>query len=156
MTYQIVKTYFLTNKGTGTCLTRHSTSHLQQRGFNTALIWPKSNSSPGRATDFDQCSSSLTELSLFCLLVKRIVFNMGTTKKIILFPASDRLLENVATGNIFWVIWRRLFKKSWLEVSESVAEFTFGTGIHCFVWSKSVARPGHQINRVGMGDTVYM
>ena len=53
MTYQIVKTYFLTNKGTGTCLTRHSTSHLQQRGFNTALIWPKSNSSPGRATDFD-------------------------------------------------------------------------------------------------------
>ena len=36
---------------------------------------------------------------------------MGTTKKLILFPTPDRPLENVATGNIFWVIWRRLFKK---------------------------------------------
>jgi hypothetical protein len=40
---------------------------------------------------------------------------MGTTKKLILFPTPDRPLENVATGNIFWVIWRRLFKKFWLS-----------------------------------------
>ena len=27
----------------------------------------------------------------------------------LLFPPPDRLLENVVTGNIIWVIWRCLF-----------------------------------------------
>jgi len=39
----------------------------------------------------------------------------GQNKNKKLFPAPDRLLENVATGNIFWVIWRRLFKQFWLS-----------------------------------------
>ena len=34
------------------------------------------------------------------------------------------------------------YRKSSLQVSNTVPEFTFGTGLHCFIWrSKSVARP---------------
>jgi len=56
----------------------------------------------------------------------------------------------VATGNIFWGDLTMFFflyfgyRKSWPEVSDTVPEFTFGTGLHCFIWSTSIAQPGQE------------
>ena len=33
---------------------------------------------------------------------------------------------------------------TWPEVSDTVPEFTVGTGLHFFIWSKSIARPGKE------------
>ena len=77
------------------------------------------------------------------------IFNVleGQNKNKLLFPAPDRLLENVVTGNIIWVIWRCLFCLL-SELPDRKFPILFqnlvGTGLHCFIWSKSIARPGKE------------
>lgn len=61
-------------------------------------------------------SKILQEFCIIFFLQVLLLYCLGLRYLIIcLFPAPDRQLENVATGNIFWVIWRRLFKKIWLS-----------------------------------------
>jgi hypothetical protein len=51
----------------------------------------------------------------------------------------ERFLGDLATFFFYFGC-----RKSWPEVYYTVPEFTFGTGLHCFIWSKFIARPGQE------------
>ena len=78
---------------------------------------------------------------------KNIKCVLGQYLKFVLFSAPDQPLEN-CVWKYFWgdSVMSSLkyfgYQKSWPEVSDTVPEFTLGTDLHCFIWSKSVARPG--------------